>query len=177
VPNRPHGRSLFRGVFLKTPAFKKASAWWTDGIEKRYPHEEQGDDGDCNEEGNDFVRHGIVSEASQRGDLTMGKWHSLNRAEGAGSHQKSSESMVRLGEIMLIRALGPGVRRARRTAQTKTVWHRSRLPSVCLRTVVYEMREGCSAGGAGLGLRLRTKLRRLRRLSEAWSIFFQKPMK
>src|SRR6267154_1924423 len=44
-----------------------------------------------------------------------------------------------------------------------------------------EMREGCSAGGAGLGwglgLRLRTKLRRLRRVSEAGSIFFQEPMK
>ena len=40
-----------------------------------------------------------------------------------------------------------------------------------------EMREGCSAGGTGFFLRLRTEARRVRARSLAWSILFQKPTK
>ena len=37
--------------------------------------------------------------------------------------------MIRLGEMVLIREQGPGLRRARWNAQTTGVWHRLRLSS------------------------------------------------
>ena len=78
MSNYSHRRSLFGDFFLKTTAFEKAPTGRTYEFQKRHPNEEEGDDGDGNEEGNNFVGHGIISEASHGGGLTMGGGDSLN---------------------------------------------------------------------------------------------------
>jgi len=47
-----------------TPAFKKTTAGRTDEVEQRHPDDAQGDDGDGSDESDDFIGHGIISEAS-----------------------------------------------------------------------------------------------------------------
>jgi hypothetical protein len=48
-----------------TQAFEKTTTGRTDEVEQRHPDDAQGDDGDGNEESDDFIRHGIISEASR----------------------------------------------------------------------------------------------------------------
>jgi hypothetical protein len=88
----------------------------------------------------------------------------MKSAEGHGAKRRVDLKVESAGERWIIESLGI-LRYAQDDGRRVTLRQ--------------EMREGCSAGGAGLalGLRLRTKLRRLRRVSEAWSIFFQKAMK
>ena len=50
------------GWVLLTTAFEKTHAGRADEVEQRYPYEEQGDDGDRNDEGNDFVRHNFLRD-------------------------------------------------------------------------------------------------------------------
>jgi hypothetical protein len=73
--------ALFSSL-LRTQPFKIAPAWRTDEVEQRHPNEEQGDDGEGNNESDDFVGHGIFSEASRGGGLTMGGGGSLNQKGG-----------------------------------------------------------------------------------------------
>ena len=47
---------------MKTPPFEKAPAGRTNEVEQWHPYEEQGDDGDGNDEGNDFVRHNFLRD-------------------------------------------------------------------------------------------------------------------
>src|SRR5258708_1164724 len=61
----PHGRLLSGHGCSMTPAFEKARAWRTDEVEQRHPNKTEGDDGDGNEDGSDFIGHGIISEASR----------------------------------------------------------------------------------------------------------------
>ena len=153
VSNDSHRSSLFGDFSLKTPPLEKASAGWTDEVEQRHPYKEQGDDGDGNEEGDDFVRHGIVSEASQGGGLTMGKLAQPqpNGGRRISSKKNGSESMVRLGEIVLIREQGPGVRRARGTLRQE------------------QYGTGCGCRPCGSGRSIRRCGRGVRRVAHAWA--------
>jgi hypothetical protein len=113
VRNYSYRSSRFGWVLL-TSAFEKPSAGRADKVEQRHPYKEQGDDGDRNDEGNDFVRHNFLR------DLAVEAVDRSGQPQPNGGHRKShqkfgSESVVRriirLGELV-IREQGPGMRRA-----------------------------------------------------------------
>ena len=77
MSNYSHRRSLLGDLLLKTTLFEKSPARRTDEVEQRHPYEEQGDDGDGDDQGKNFVRHDflrdLAGEAVKDGRLRQPK--------------------------------------------------------------------------------------------------------
>lgn len=105
MSNYSHRSLLLGDFFLKAEPFEKAAAGRTNEVEERHPYEEQGDDGDGNNNGDDFVRHDFLREPYRAAGLNR-----LRRPQpngGAGYHQKFGSESIRSGEDLLIREQGP----------------------------------------------------------------------
>jgi hypothetical protein len=102
-----HGRWFFGDVLWNTPPFEKARTGRTDEVEQRHPHEKQGDDGDGDDDGNDFVRHNFLRDLTV--EAVEDEAASAERRAPESRQIFGSESIVRLGEIVLIRGQGPVV--------------------------------------------------------------------